>query len=147
VDRDTKSGKERVNYRHYEEDQIILERIRTYRTQRYHDHEIMRLLDNMPRRTSYNFVKKLQQQDSELMKQWMAENVALVSEEIMIYRETSCQKLRELQAIIDNKDTSPREKMRAIDKQFVISEKLVSFARSGISDNMKVAGFGALQTY
>lgn len=63
----------------------------------------MRLLDNMPRRTYYNFVKKLQEQDKELMKQWKAENVELVSEEMMIYRETYCQMLRELQEIIDNK--------------------------------------------
>ena len=46
---------------------------------------MMRLLDNMPRRKNNNFVKKLQEQDKELMKQWMAENVELVSEEIMIY--------------------------------------------------------------
>ena len=35
----------------------------------------------------------------------MKENVEHVSEEMMIYRETLCQKLREVQAIIDNKNT------------------------------------------
>jgi hypothetical protein len=72
-------------YKQYEDNQIIIERIRSYRTQRYPDFEMMRLLDNMPRRKNNNFVKKLQEQDKELMKQWMAENVELVSEEIMIY--------------------------------------------------------------
>lgn len=76
---------------------------------------MMGLLDNMPRRKNNNFVKKLQEQDKELMKQWMAENIELVSEEIMIYREKLCQKLRGLQAIIDNKNSPPRDKMRAID--------------------------------
>ncbi len=88
---------------------------------------MMRLLDNIPRRKNNNFVKKLQEQDKELMKQWMAENVELVSEEIMIYREKLCQKLQELQAIIDNKNTPPRDKMRAINQQYTMSEKLASF--------------------
>jgi hypothetical protein len=64
---------------------------------------MMRLLDNMPRRKNNNFVKKLQEQDKELMKQWMAENVELVSEEIMIYREKLCQKLESFKQLSTTK--------------------------------------------
>jgi hypothetical protein len=65
---------------------------------RYSDSEIINLLDNMPRRTYYNYVKKLQEQDMQIVEQWMAENVEHVLEEMMINRETLCQKLREVQA-------------------------------------------------
>src|SRR5215213_6723065 len=53
----------RGKYKQYEADQVIIEKIRSYRTQRHPDSEIMKLLDNMPRRTYYNYVKKLQEQD------------------------------------------------------------------------------------
>src|SRR5215213_238241 len=52
----------RGKYKQYEADQVIIEKIRSYRTQRHPDSEIMKLLDNMPRRTYYNYVKKLQEQ-------------------------------------------------------------------------------------
>src|SRR5215216_1217639 len=95
--------KERVKYRQYEDSQVIIEKIRSYRTQRHPDYEILKLLNDMPRRTYYNYVKKLQEQDRQIMEQWMVENVEHVSEELIIHKETSCQKLRELQGIIDNK--------------------------------------------
>src|SRR5215203_2157459 len=125
-------------YKH-EADQVIIEKIRSYRTQRHPDSEIMKLLDNMPRRTYYNYVKKLQEQDLQIMEQWMAENVEHVSEEMMIYRETLCQKLREVQAIIDNKNTSAKDKMQAIEQHLAISETLVKFTRSGRSSDMNSA--------
>jgi hypothetical protein len=128
--------KQRGKYRQYEESQIIVEKIRSYRTQRYPDSEIMKLLDNMPRRTYYNYVKKLQEQDRQIMEQWMSENVEHFSEELMIYRETLCQKLRELQGIIDNKNTPPKDKMQAIEQYLAISEKLVNFEKSGRLDAM-----------
>jgi hypothetical protein len=93
----------------------------------------------MPRRTYYNYVKKLQEQDLQITKQWMAENVEHVSEELMIYRETLCQKLRELQAIIDNKNISAKDRMQAIEKYLEISERLITFAKSGRSGNMELA--------
>jgi superfamily II DNA or RNA helicase len=99
----------------------------------------MKFLDNMPRRTYYNYVKKLQEQDGQIMEQWMAENVEHVSEEMMIYRETLCQKLREVQAIIDNKNTPTKDKMQAIEQHLAISEKLVKFTRSGRSSDMNSA--------
>jgi len=123
-------------YKQYEADQVIIEKIRSYRTQRHPDSEIMKLLDNMPRRTYYNYVKKLQEQDLQIMEQWMAENVEHVSEEMMIYRETLCQKLREVQAIIDNRNTSAKDKMQAIEQHLAISEKLGKFTRSGRSYDM-----------
>ena len=129
----------RGKYKQYEADQVIIEKIRSYRTQRHPDSEIMKLLDNMPRRTYYNYVKKLQEQDGQIMEQWMAENVEHVSEEMMIYRETLCQKLREVQAIIDNKNTSIKDKMQAIEQHLAISEKLVKFTRSGRSSDMNSA--------
>jgi hypothetical protein len=135
----TATGRERGKYKQYEDSQVIIEKIRSYRTQRYPDSEIMKLLDNMPRRTYYNYVKKLQEQDRQIMDQWMAENVEHVSEEMMIYRETLCQKLRELQAIIDNKSTPPKDKMRAIDQHLAISDKLVTFTRSGRSSDIRFA--------
>jgi hypothetical protein len=55
--------KERVKYRQYEDSQVIVEKIRSYRTQRYPDSEIMKLVDNILRRTYYNYVKKLQEQE------------------------------------------------------------------------------------
>jgi hypothetical protein len=129
----------RGKYKQYEADQVIIEKIRSYRTQRHPDSEIMKLLDNMPRRTYYNYVKKLQEQDLQIMEQWMAENVEHVSEEMMIYREMLCQKLREVQAIIDNRNTSAKDKMQAIDQHLAISEKLVKFTRSGRSSEMNSA--------
>jgi hypothetical protein len=123
----TATGRERGKYKQYEDSQVIIEKIRSYRTQRYPDYEIMKLLYNMPRRTYYNYVKKLQEQDRQIMEQWKAENVEHVSEEMMIYRETLCQKLRELQAIIDNENTSAKDKMQAIDQYLAISKKLVDF--------------------
>jgi hypothetical protein len=130
---------QRGKYRQYEDSQVIVEKIRSYRTQRYPDSEIMKLLDNMPRRTYYNFVKKLQEQDLQIMKQWMRENVEHVSEELMIYRETLCQKLREIQSIIDNKNTSAKDRMDAIKQQLEISEKLARFTERNRFDSMKNA--------
>jgi hypothetical protein len=127
----------RGKYKQYEDSQGIIEKIRSYRTQRYPDAEIMKLLDNMPRRTYYNYVKKLQEQDMQIIEQWMAENVEHVSEEMMIYRETLCQKLREIQAIIDNKNTSAKDKMQAVEQHLAISDKLVKFTRSGRSSDIK----------
>jgi hypothetical protein len=132
-------GKERGKYKQYEDSQVIIEKIRSYRTQRYPDREIMELLDNMPRRTYYNYVTLLRKQDKGIMEQWMRENVELVSEELMIYRETLCQKQRELQAIIEDKNTSPKDKMKAIEEYIAISEKLVNFNTNTISSKMRSA--------
>ena len=126
----------RGSYRQYEETNVILEKIRYYRIQRHPDSEIMKLLDNMPRRTYYNYVKKLQEQERQITEQWMSEHVEHYAEEIMIYRETLCQKLREIQAIIGNKNTPPKEKMQAITQYLAITEKLVNFERSGRVDAM-----------
>jgi len=143
----TATEKERGKYKQYEDAQVIIEKIRSYRTQRYPDSEIMKLLDNMPRRTYYNYVKKLQEQDRQIMDQWMAENVEHVSEEMMVYRETLCQKLREIQAIIDNKNTPPKDKMQAIEQYLAISEKLVNFTRSGRLNDMKIAKLDNFNTF
>jgi hypothetical protein len=129
--------KQRGKYKQYEDSQVIVEKIRSYRTQRYPDSEIIKLLDNMPRRTYYNYVKKLQEQDRQITEQWIAENVEHFSEELMIYREALCQKLREVQGIIDNKSTPPKDKMQAIGQYLEISEKLVKFEKSGRLDAMK----------
>ena len=128
---------QRGKYRQYEDSQVIIEKIRSYRTQRHPDSEIMKLLDNMPRRTYYNYVKKLQEQDKQVTEQWISENVERFAEELMIYRETLCQKLRELQGIIDNKNTPPKDKMQAIEQYLAISEKLVKFEKSGRLDALK----------
>ena len=136
--------KERVKYRQYEDSQVMIEKIRSYRTQRHPEYEIMKLLNDMPRRTYYNYVKKLQEQDRQMMEQWMAENVEHVSEELIIYKETSCQKLRELQGIIDNKNTPPKDKIRAIEQYLTISEKLSNFTRSGRSSSVKSAKYDRL---
>jgi hypothetical protein len=129
----------RGKYRQYDDSQIIIEKIRSYRTQRYPDSEIMKFLENMPRRTYYDYVKKLQEQDLQIMEQWRQENVEHVSEEMIILRETLCQKLRENQAIIDNEDVSPKDKMQAIQQHIAISEKLVNFITNGRLSNMKSA--------
>ena len=55
----------------------------------------------------------------------------------MIHRETICQKLRELQGIIDNKNTPPKDKMQAIGQYLELSEKLLKFEKSGRLDAMK----------
>jgi hypothetical protein len=54
----------------------------------------------------------------------------------MIFREALCQKLREVQGIIDNKNTSPKDKMQAIEQYLAISDKLVNFEKSGRLDAM-----------
>lgn len=128
---------QRGKYRQYEDSQVILEKIRSYRTQRYPDSEIMKLLDNMPRRTYYNYVKKLQEQDRQITEQWISENVEHFAEELVIHRETICQKLRELQGIIDNKNTPPKDKMQAITQYLELSEKLLKFEEIGRLDAMK----------
>jgi superfamily II DNA or RNA helicase len=143
----TAKGKERGKYNQYEDSQIIIEKIRSYRTQRHPDYEIMKFLENMPRRTYYNYVKKLQEQDEEIMEQWRAENAVHVSEEMMIYRETLCQKQRELQAIIENKNTSAKDKMQAIQLYLAISEKLVNFTTSGRSSNMRTAKLNSFDAF
>lgn len=130
---------QRGSYRQYEDTNVILEKIRYYRIQRHPDSEIIKLLDNMPRRTYYNYVKKLQEQERQITEQWMSEHVEHYAEELMIYRETLCQKLREIQAIIDNKNTPPKEKMQAITQYLAITEKLVNFERSGRVDAMRYA--------
>ncbi|MDQ3851506.1 MAG: hypothetical protein M3299_01580 [Thermoproteota archaeon] len=127
---------QRGKYRQYEDSQVIVEKIRSYRTQRYPDSEIMKLLDNMPRRTYYNYVKKLQEQDRQITEQWISENVEHFAEELVIHRETLCQKLRELQGIIDTKSTLPRDKMQAIEQYLELSEKLFKFEKSGRLDAM-----------
>jgi hypothetical protein len=127
---------QRGKYRQYEDSQVIVEKIRSYRTQRYPDSEIMKLLDNMPRRTYYNYVKKLQEQDKQIIEQWKSENVEQFAEELMIYRESLCQKLRELRGIIDNKVTAPKDKMQAIGQYFELSDKLYKFEKSGRIDAM-----------
>jgi len=139
--------KQRGKYRQYEESQLIIEKIRSYRTQRYPDSEIMKLLDNMPRRTYYNYVKKLQEQDRQIMEQWKSENIEHFSEELMIYREALCQKLREVQGIIDNKNTPPKEKMQAIEQYLAISEKLVKFEKSGRIDAMNFVKYSPPTPY
>jgi hypothetical protein len=97
----------------------------------------MSLLDNKPRRTFYNYVKKLQEKDRQITEQWVSENVEHYAEELMIYRETLCQKLREVQGIIDNKNTAAKDKMLAIERYLAISEKLVDFERSGRLEAIK----------
>jgi hypothetical protein len=139
--------KQRGKYRQYEDSQIIIEKIRHYRTQRYPDSEIMKLLGDMPRRTYYNYVKKLQEQDRQIMEQWMSENVEQFSEELMIYREALCQKLREVQGIIDNKDTPPKDKMQAIEQYLALSEKLVNFEKRGRLDAMNYVKYSPPTPY
>ena len=107
----------------------------------------MKLLDNMPRRTYYNYVKKLQEQDKQIMEQWMSENVEHFAEELMIYRETLCQKLRELQGIIDNKNTPPKDKMQAIDRYIAISEKLSKFEERDRLDAMRYVKYKTSNLY
>lgn len=67
----------------------------------------------------------------------MSEHIEHYAEELMIYRETLCQKLREIQGIIDNEKTSPKDKMQAITQYLAITDKLVNFERSGRVDDMK----------
>jgi hypothetical protein len=100
---------QRGKYRQYEDSKVIIEKIRSYRTQRYPDCEIMKFLDDMPRRTYYNYVKKLQEQEKHIVEQWISKNIEHFAEELMIYRETLCQKLREVQGIIDDKNSAKRE--------------------------------------
>jgi hypothetical protein len=128
---------QRGKYRQYEDSQVIVEKIRSYRTQRYPDSEIIKLLDNMPRRTYYNYVKKLQEQDRQITEQWISENVEHFAEELVICCETLCQKLRELQGIIDNKNMPPKDKMQAIAQYLELSEKLLKFEKNGRLDAMK----------
>jgi hypothetical protein len=107
----------------------------------------MKLLDNMPRRTYYNYVKKLQEQERQIIEQWTSENIEHFAEELMIYREALCQKLREVQGIIDNKNTAPKDKMQAIEQYLAISEKLVKFERSGRIDDIKYAKYNSYSPY
>jgi len=107
----------------------------------------MELLGNMPRSTYYNYVKKLQEQDREIMEQWKTEHVEHVSEEMMIYRETLCQKLRDLQAITEDKNTSAKDKMKAIDQYIAISEKLVNFTTDGRFSKIKSAELDSYSSF
>lgn len=117
---------QRGKYRQYEDPLTLIEKIRFYRTQRFPDSEIMKRLGNMPRRTYYNYVKKLQEQDREIMEEWAIQNMEQVAEDFVIYRENICKKLRELQLIVDNKTTSAKDKIKAIEQYLAVSEKLVN---------------------
>jgi hypothetical protein len=55
----------------------------------------------------------------------------------VIHRETICQKLRELQGIIDNKNMPPKDKMQAIAQYLELSEKLLKFEENSRLDAMK----------
>ena len=101
----------------------------------------------MPRRTYYNYVRKLQEQDKELMMQWMAKNVEQASEVLILNRETYCQVLRELQAIIEDENTPPKTKMQAIDQKLAICEKLANFVNNDMSYTIKTAGLSALGAF
>jgi hypothetical protein len=135
----TAQGRERGKYRQYGDSQTLIEKIRSYRTERYPDSEIMRLLDNMPRRTYYNYVRKLQEQDKQIMEKLMKEHEEHVAEEMMIRREFLCQKLREVQTIIDNKNTTQRDKLQAIQQHITISDTLSNFTTNGRAKGMKAA--------
>jgi hypothetical protein len=117
----------RGTYRQYEDPQAIIDKIRRYRRQRHPDSEIIKMLDNMPRRTYYNYVKKMQEQDSELMEQWMECNKGQVEEELAIFREDTCKKLRELQAIIDNEKAPTKDRLKAIEQYMQLAERLIQF--------------------
>ena len=147
VQQHSAKGRQRGKYRQYEDSQIIIDKIRSYRTERYPDYEIIKVLDNMPRRTFYNYVEKLQEQDRQFMEQCRKQNLEHVSEEMMIHRETLCQKYREFQAIIDNKNTSTKDKMQAIDKQLAISEKLAKFTRDERPSNIESAKHDGYATF
>src|SRR5215216_6771122 len=107
--------KERVKYRQYEDSQVIIEKIRSYRTQRHPDYEILKLLNDMPRRTYYNYIKK--------------------------HHAKSFENFKELSTI---KNTPPKDKIRAIEQYLTISEKLSNFTRSGRSSIMKSAKYDRL---
>lgn len=79
----------------------------------------------------------MQEQERQITERWMSEHIEHYAEELMIYRETLCQKLREIQGIIDNEKTSPKDKMQAITQYLAITDKLVNFERSGRVDDMK----------
>jgi hypothetical protein len=66
---------QRGPYRQYEDANALLEKIRYYRIQRHQDSEIMKLVDNMPKRTYFNYVKKLQEQERQITEQWISEHV------------------------------------------------------------------------
>jgi hypothetical protein len=65
----------------------------------------------------------------------------------MIYRETLCQKLRELQGIIDNKNTPSKDKMQAIQQYLELSEKLLNLEKSGRIDSMNSVKYNPLNPY
>jgi hypothetical protein len=113
-------------YRQYEEPHVIMQKIRDYRTQRYPDSEIMKLMDNMPRRTFYNYVKKILAEDKEIVDGWIEQHVEQVAEDLMIFRESMNKTLREVEKIIEDSQTSAREKLRAIAMYVELSEKLMN---------------------
>jgi hypothetical protein len=65
----------------------------------------------------------------------------------MIYRETLCQKLREVQGIIENKNTAPKDKMQAIEQYLAISEELVKFDKSGRLDAIRYVKYSTPSLY
>jgi hypothetical protein len=65
----------------------------------------------------------------------------------MIYRETLCQKLREVQGIIDNKNAAPKDKIQAIEQYLAISEKLVKFEKGGRLDAMRCVKYSPPSPY
>jgi hypothetical protein len=55
--------------------------------------------------------------------------------------------LRELQEIIEDKNTPPKTKMEAIDQKLAISWNLANFVNSGMSNTIKTELFSALRAY
>jgi hypothetical protein len=125
------SNSKRGPYHQYEDPQTMIEKIRAYRRQRYPDSEIMKMLDNMPRRTYYNYVKKMQEQDREAVEQWMQEYTEQVAEEFFNFRENACHMLRRLQAIIDDEKTPNKERLKAMEQYFNLTERLATFSSAG----------------
>lgn len=120
---------ERGTYRQYEDQQTIIDKIRSYRSESYPDSEIMKMLDNMPRRTFYNYVKKMREQDKEIIENSLLEYADSLAEEYLAFRENTCRTLRQLQAIIDSANTPSKDKLKAMQMFVALCEKQAAVSR------------------
>jgi DNA-binding transcriptional MerR regulator len=96
------------NYSSYDEDEIILE-IRRYRVEGYSDKKIMEFLNDIPRSTFYDYVKRMYARTAEQAKEMREHDREIMREQVEIYRERANNLILKLNKIAD---TSEDERVR-----------------------------------
>lgn len=126
-------------HEYHNDPELIQQEIRRLRTSCYPDFEIMRML-NLSHVTYYQHKKRLLLQTKELAK---ARDIAVVAEDIVLTQSRLEQKVRELQHIIEEKDTKARDKTEAIRVQ---AEIILQIAKISVETDTILASYNNVST-